>query len=322
MSSVIEVKNLTKKYRKFTAVENLSFSSEKSKVIGIVGPNGAGKTTAIKMILGLSTPTSGEILINGIDLKSDYEKAIRRVSGIVEVPAFYPNLSGYTNLTLTANTYGIHDKKHIDGLVDMLGLSLRINDKVKKYSLGMRQRLGICRALINKPNLLVLDEPLNGLDPDGIIQFRNIISTVKRENEACILISSHILSEIEKVSDRNIFIMNGKEIHIQDQKLDSLTATYKIKCKDATAVSNFLSLNEQLNLISVKTSGEFAIINGDEDTLKSAIIKLLQTDFVISGYEKAEVSLEDTYLMLSRESNKRDDLEKKANFITANGVTK
>lgn len=308
METVLEVKDLTKNYKKLTAVDHISFKSGASNIIGLVGPNGAGKTTMIKMILGLARPTSGEVFINGHSVQKDYQNAIKKVSGIVEVPAFYPNLTGLTNLELTANTYGIHDKKYISEIVEMLGISGRINDKVKKYSLGMKQRLGICRALINKPDLLILDEPLNGLDPDGIIQFRKLMTQIKEQNNCCIIISSHILSEIEKICDQTIFIMKGKEVELLNGEEENGAVSYQIKTSD---VENLKASSEKI----LEASPEFSTIkltfgdnlvvaeNPDEQLIKKFINSLIIAGADIGGFNKVENSLEENYLKITKENS-------------------
>ena len=161
---MIEVKNVTKKYVTTIAVDNISFTVNDGEVVGFLGPNGAGKTTTIKLILGLQGITSGEVNINGYDIKKDFTKAIRRVGAIIENPDLYMYLTGYENLKLVANMYKGITKERIMEVVKLVKLENRIIDKVSKYSLGMRQRLGVAQAILHKPNLLVLDEPTIGLD--------------------------------------------------------------------------------------------------------------------------------------------------------------
>lgn len=301
MEKVFEVKNLTKKYGKLTAVENISFEAGPKTVIGLVGPNGAGKTTTIKMMLGLVRPNSGEVYINGKSIKKDYENAIRRVSGIVEVPAFYPYLSGYNNLKIACNMYGMKDKKRLDNIIEMLGLKDRIHDKVKKYSLGMRQRLGICRALISDPQLLILDEPINGLDPEGIIQFRQLIETVKNEKNCCIIISSHILAEIEKVCDKVIFINRGKAVNIAEASQEPLSDAYRIKSKAPHEIAVFAASNDEFKTIALSEGDGFITVKADEAMVKKLIMALFNANIQVDGFEKAVATLEEDYMKFSHD---------------------
>lgn len=212
---IAKIKNLTKVYdNKLTAVDNISFNIRKGEILGFVGPNGSGKTTTLKLMLGLLRPTSGSVLINGFDVQKDFEKAIVNVGDIIEVPGHYDYLSGYDNLVLSMRMYKGVTRDTIDRVVDFVGLTKRINDKVRKYSLGMKQRLAIARSILHSPKLLILDEPMNGLDPDGMREFRNMLIEISTENNTAVIISSHILSEVEAISDRVAFIKKGKLLDI------------------------------------------------------------------------------------------------------------
>ena len=160
-------------------------------ILGFIGPNGAGKTTTIKLILGLQNITSGKVYINGYDIEENFKKAIENVGTIVESPDLYMYMSGYENLKLVANLYKNVDKKRIDEIVKLVGLENRIKDKVSKYSLGMRQRLGIAQAILHRPKLLILDEPTNGLDPEGIKEVKVLLKKLAEQENMAILISSH-----------------------------------------------------------------------------------------------------------------------------------
>ena len=203
---ILKCENLTKKIKNKVIVENVSFSINKGDIVGFLGPNGAGKTTIIKLILGLIKITEGKVFINGFDIEKDFVKAIEKVGAIVENPDLYMYLSGYDNLKITANNYKNISKERINEVIKIVGLEKRIKDKVSTYSLGMRQRLGIAEAIINSPELLILDEPTNGLDVEEI---RNLIKDLSNHGIA-ILISSHNLSEIDNLCNRIIAIKNGK----------------------------------------------------------------------------------------------------------------
>lgn len=208
---ILKCNNLTKQVKGKIIVENISFSINKGDIVGLIGPNGAGKTTIIKLILGLIKISEGTVFINGFNIKTNFTKAIEKVGAIVENPDLYMYLSGYDNLKITANNYKNISNKRIDEVIQLVGLEKRIKDKISTYSLGMRQRLGIAEAIINNPELLILDEPTNGLDVEGIIEIRNLIKDLSNKGIA-ILISSHNLTEIDNLCNRIIAIKNGRLI--------------------------------------------------------------------------------------------------------------
>ena len=210
--TVLECKNLKKRFGKKEVIRGVSFKLEEGDILGFIGPNGAGKTTTIKLILGLQRIDEGTVLINGFDVEKDFVKAIEKVGAIVENPDMYMYLSGKQNLLLVKNLYKNVTKERIDEVVKLVGLENRINDKVSKYSLGMRQRLGIANALLHHPNLLILDEPTNGLDPEGIIELRNLLKKLAKEEKIAILISSHNLLELESFCNKVCIIKNGEII--------------------------------------------------------------------------------------------------------------
>ena len=206
---VLKCIKLRKKIGEKILVDDISFSIKEGDVVGFIGPNGAGKTTVIKLILGLMKLSDGQVNINGFDLKKNFVKAMEKVGSIVESPDLYMYLSGYDNLKLVANNYKNISKNRIDEVAKIVGLENKIKDKVSTYSLGMRQRLGLAEAIINKPQLLILDEPTNGLDVEGIIEIRKLIKYLSKQGMA-ILISSHNLNEIDNICNRIIAIKKGK----------------------------------------------------------------------------------------------------------------
>ncbi len=208
--AILKCENLCKSFGKRQILNNVSLEVNQGDILGFIGPNGAGKTTTIKLILGLQSIDSGAVKINGYDIQKEFEKAIEKVGTIVENPDLYMYLSGYDNLKLISNMYKNIDKKRIDEVVKLVKLEQRINDKVSKYSLGMRQRLGIAQALLHKPNLLILDEPTNGLDPEGIKELRELIKDLAEKENMAIVISSHNLSELESFCNKVTIIKNGK----------------------------------------------------------------------------------------------------------------
>lgn len=211
-NAILKCENLNKLIGKKQILKDVSFEVESGDILGFIGPNGAGKTTTIKLILGLQSISSGSVQINGFDVKKNFEKAIEKVGAIVENPDLYMYLSGYENLKLIANLYKNVSKSRIDEVVELVGLENRIKDKVSKYSLGMRQRLGIAQAILHKPNLLILDEPTNGLDPEGIKDMRELLINLATKEHMGILISSHNLAELENFCNKVCIIKNGSVV--------------------------------------------------------------------------------------------------------------
>ena len=193
-------------------MDGISLTVNSGEIVGFLGPNGAGKTTTIKMIMGLFTITSGRITVCGYDVATDFENAMRNVGGIIENPDLYKRMTGRQNLEYYASMYDNIRKSSIDEVVNLVKMSQRINDKVKSYSLGMRQRIGVAQALLHTPRLLVLDEPTNGLDPIGIKELRDLLKYLSKNAGVGVFISSHLLSEMELICDRIYIIDNGRMI--------------------------------------------------------------------------------------------------------------
>lgn len=213
MQPVIQVTNLSKQYKNTKAVDALSFTVNEGDVYGFLGQNGAGKSTTIRMLLTLVQPTSGEIELFGLKLNRHRKEILSNVGAVIEKPDVYKYLSAYNNLKLFARMSGIHPaEKKIIAQLDMVGLKERAYDKVQTYSQGMKQRLGIAIALIHDPRLIILDEPTNGLDPQGIADIRNLILQLSRQMKKTLLISSHLLNEMEQVATRLLIIDKGKKL--------------------------------------------------------------------------------------------------------------
>jgi ABC-type multidrug transport system ATPase subunit len=213
MSAIIQVKNLSKDFKEIKAVDDLSFSVESEQVYGFLGQNGAGKSTTIRLLLTLIRPTSGEIEIFGMNLQHHRKEILRQVGAIVERPDVYKFLTALENLHIFAAMSGvkISEKKLMDQLA-MVGLADRAHSKVKTYSQGMKQRLGIATALVHDPKLIILDEPTNGLDPQGIADVRNLIIHLSKERKKTLFISSHLLNEMELIADSMLIINKGKKV--------------------------------------------------------------------------------------------------------------
>jgi ABC-2 type transport system ATP-binding protein len=211
--SLVTVSHLSKKFRTHTAVNDLSFSVNEGDVYGFLGQNGAGKSTTIRMLLTLVEPSSGHMEIFGMDLKKERKKILRQVGAVIEKPDLYKYLTAYENLSLFARMSGSKiTKKELRDQLEMVGLASRSDDKVKTFSQGMKQRLGIAVALVHNPRLIILDEPTNGLDPQGIADMRNLILHLSRHLNKTVIVSSHLLHEIEQISTRMLIIDEGKKM--------------------------------------------------------------------------------------------------------------
>lgn len=225
---IIEVKGLTKEYKELTAVDNLDLNVYRGDVFGFLGPNGAGKSTTIRMLLSLIKPTSGEIKIFGKELKSNRIEILRQIGAIVEKPDFYLYLTAYRNLEILGQVSGIEiSKKKIMEVLELVGLDKRYKSKVKTFSHGMKQRLGLAQALLHDPELIILDEPTTGLDPQGIKDIRDLIIFLSKEKGKTIFLSSHILKEVELIASRMIIINKGKTII--EGKVQDLLDSEKMK---------------------------------------------------------------------------------------------
>jgi len=210
---IVEVKNLVKHYGKFHAVQDVSFDVYRGDVFGFLGPNGAGKSTTIRTMLSLISPTSGSLMLFGKNLLTHRNYILSKIGCIVEKPDFYKYLSAEKNIEIFARLSGVEvSKKKVHEIIEFVGLKGREKDKVSGFSHGMKQRLGIAQTLVHNPELIILDEPTTGLDPQGIIDIRNLILQLKNEQNKTILLSSHILSEIELIANRMVIINKGKTI--------------------------------------------------------------------------------------------------------------
>jgi ABC-type multidrug transport system ATPase subunit len=224
MTYIIETKNLTKYYKNFTAVDNVSLHIKKGSIYGFLGPNGAGKSTTIKMLLGLAAPTTGNFIIDNMAFPEDRIEILKKIGSFVESPAFYPNLTGRENLDIICSILNLPTSA-VDEVLELTGLSEFGNRLAKKYSLGMKQRLGLASALIGYPPILILDEPTNGLDPFGIHEIRSLIKSLPQKYNCTILISSHMLSEIELMADDIGILNHGKLLY--EGSLDDLKLSAK-----------------------------------------------------------------------------------------------
>lgn len=287
MKKLLECQDLCKSFGKKQILKNVSFELDEGDILAFIGPNGSGKTTTIKLILGLQGIDKGSVNINGFDIKKDFVKAIEKVGAIVENPDTYMYLSGWDNLKLTANMYKNISDEAIKDIVKLVDLETRIHDKVSKYSLGMRQRLGIARALINKPNILILDEPTNGLDPEGIKDLRNLLKKLAKEGMG-ILISSHNLAELESFCNKVLIIDNGTIIETSEVK--------EFKNNDNKYVFT-VSSTEKIDIEGIyevsKTKFSF---NGDKESIAKIVKKLVKENIDVYEVKMQELTLEEAFL--------------------------
>lgn len=295
---VLEIKNVSKSFGRTKIIDNLTFSVNSGEIFGFLGPNGAGKTTTMKMVLGLIPFSEGDICINGYSIKKDFEKAMQNVSGIVENPDLYEYMTGYENLKLVARIYKV-DKKRIDEIVDFVGLKEKIKLKVKKYSLGMKQRMSVALALIRNPKLLVLDEPTNGLDPVAIHELRDLLKDLAHNRGVCVFVSSHLLSEVELMCDRVGILDKGRLLKIEDLKniteikdKNDNEAIYKIITSDNKRAKDILVESGY----SVKDEKEALEVSIKKDKIDSLINIMLSNGITVYEFSIKKATLEEEYL--------------------------
>jgi len=287
---IINTKNLTMKFKDFYAIKDVTIDVKSNQIYGLVGKNGAGKTTLMKCLLGLLPGSSGEIKMFETDNLADGR---RRTGALIEEPGFFKNLTGYQNLMYFSKAFGINDSAEVLKLLQLLKLSEAKDKKYKNYSLGMKQRLGIALSLIGNPDLLVLDEPINGIDPEGIVEMRNLFKSLVYDQGKTIIISSHILSEVENLCDNIAIIEKGQVIDVIENH-----STKNQMTKYVTSLST--DNNEKAKEILTKENISFKedkglIIEGDIKT--SRLLKLMNENQIeIIEFARKKESLEEYYL--------------------------
>ena len=304
MLPVLKVEGLTKTYGKKNVVDDVTFSVFAGQIFGFVGPNGAGKSTTIRMITGLTPITKGSVRIAGYSVQHAFKNAISRVGAVVEMPQLYSYMSGLKNLKLFAGFYGKKAVARIPNIVKLVGLENRIKDKVSTYSLGMKQRLGIAQALLNKPELLILDEPTNGLDPNGIVEMRNILRVLAEHEKMAIIISSHNLAELEQICDVIGVINDGKLIEYKTMEEISQMVEDRQRVQLLCNYPNYAALliKQKFNL-KTKVVGNSVIAPIKERSIASIISYLTYKKIKIYGIKKIKKSLEELYFEIL--NNKR-----------------
>ena len=301
MNEILRIENIYKSFGKRQVLKDISFSAYGGEVLGFLGPNGAGKTTLIKTVMGFLFADSGNIYIDGIDIKKEYEKAMALVGGIVENPEMYKELTGRVNLEMYARIHDDIDEKRIDEVVELVGMKKRIDDKIGSYSLGMKQRIGLAQALIHKPKLLILDEPTNGLDPIGIHDLRDILKRYAHESGAAVVVSSHQLSEMELMCDRVCIISNG--VIIGESTIDELNnltqsaSVYRYTVTDVNAAISVATENQIPYRPVDESHIEFCL---DDENIPELTRLLAVGGAGVYGIEKQRKSLEEAFLDITK----------------------
>lgn len=288
---IVEIKNLNKTIKGKHIIKDLNLEFHPGQITGFLGPNGAGKTTTIRMMTGLMYPSKGEVIIDGKKLSTNYEEAISNIGVIVENPEMYKYMSGYKNLQHFARMHKGVTKQRIDEVVAQVGLQNRINEKVKTYSLGMRQRLGLAQAMLHRPKFLILDEPTNGLDPAGIREFRMYLRKIAVEDNVAIVVSSHLLSEIELMVDRIAIIQNGELIDIRELQ-HVAAAQYYIE------VGQPDKLQAMYEEPLTKENGGY-VLNLTKEEVPALIRKLVESGIDLYTIQPIQKRLEDQFIEMT-----------------------
>ena len=289
---IVELKNLSKTIKGKQIIKSLNLTFYPGQITGFLGPNGAGKTTTIRMMTGLMHPTAGEVIIDGVSLTSNYEQAISKIGVIVENPEMYKFMTGYKNLVHFARMHEGVTKERIDEVIRQVGLEKRIHEKVSTYSLGMRQRLGLAQALLHRPKFLILDEPTNGLDPAGIREFRMYLRQIAETEGVSVMVSSHLLSEIELMCDRIAIIQNGALIDLRE--MDAVeTSMYYIEATPKDKLAQLLT-----SYTAVEHEAGFAV-EIDKEQVPSLLKQLVTAELDVYALQPTQKTLEDQFLEMT-----------------------
>lgn len=294
---LLNVNNLEKSFGSFKAVNNISLKVFKGDVYGFLGPNGAGKSTTLRMILGLIKPNDGNIQINNQSIFGNKRNYLNRIGALIERPDFYKNLTGYQNLNILHKMSGLQNKERINEVLKEVGLFEKKNQKVGGYSQGMKQRLGIAQTLLHEPSLIILDEPSNGLDPQGQADMRELILKINRTMGITIIISSHILSEIEKISNRMIVINKGKKI-IEgkvSELMNSDSLKVSLKTRSTDKMNEFLNSNN----IEFSIKDDAFIIPTKEEEISQLVKEITNHNIDLSEIKQLR-TLEELFLDLTK----------------------
>ncbi|UOY91292.1 ABC transporter ATP-binding protein [Ectobacillus sp. JY-23] len=299
MSTVLAVDGLKKVIGKKTIVEHISFEVKSGEVFGFLGPNGAGKTTTIRMLVGLIKPTEGRIAIGGYDVRLDFRQAMKQIGSIVENPELYTYLTGWENLKQFARMLGDVTDEKIMEIVKLVHLDQRIHDKVKTYSLGMKQRLGIAQALLGDPQLLILDEPTNGLDPAGIRELREFVHNLVKERNISVFISSHLLSEVQMMCDRVAIINHGKMITVStiDELIKKAADKVEWIVTPAETAESMLLADPAIS--EVTRDGNIVVCRMPVHMISAYNKAFIEKGVEVQGVREVAVTLEDLFMQLT-----------------------
>ncbi len=304
MDYVLKTNELTKIYKNKKVVDNVDMNIKKGEIYGFLGPNGAGKSTILKMILNLVKPNNGKMMVFGKEVNGNNFQTLKRIGSIIENPYFYNKLTGRENLELHCAYMGCHNKQRIDEVLSLVGLFDIEGKEVCNYSLGMKQRLAIARAILTKPEFLILDEPINGLDPEGIKEIRLLIKKLNEKYGTTILVSSHILSEIELIADRIGIIKDGKLLkEVSMDKVHEYSSEYIELEVNNISKSGYL-IEEKMGISNYKIISENKIRIYDINQSQKVISKILiQNGVELESIGKKKSTLEEYFLKLIQEDN-------------------
>ncbi|PFM65321.1 ABC transporter ATP-binding protein [Bacillus cereus] len=300
MTTILSVRDVKKVIGKKTLVENISFDVKQGEVFGFLGPNGAGKTTTIRMLVGLIKATEGTISVGGYSIKENFREAMRQIGSIVENPELYTYLTGWENLKQFARMLGDIPDERISEIAKMVHLDERIHDKVKTYSLGMKQRLGIAQALLGNPKLLILDEPTNGLDPAGIRELREFIHRLVKEENMSVFISSHLLSEVQMICDRVAIIHKGKMITVAPIEELIKTASDRVEwvVTPISKAKDMLDAAEEIGEVSIED--ERLLCRMDVTSINVWNKRFVENGIDVHSVKELVFTLEDLFIELTR----------------------
>lgn len=299
---ILRVEHLVKSFGRTRIIKDISFSVGSGEIVGFVGPNGAGKTTTLKLVTNLIFPDSGRITVAGFDLLKEREKALSHLSGIIENPGLYTGLTGKENLDFIRRLRGVSREKY-DEVVEITGLGDRLSHKVKKYSLGMKQRLAIGMCLLSSPDFLILDEPTNGLDPTGTMELRELIVKMAKEYGVSVLFSSHMLDEVGRISDRVIYIKDGELLGERTREEMFAGERYLLAVDNAERAVQLLAALP--SVFSCKSTGENRLrVESQKNTVGELAAALLAGGIVLSDIQKESDQLENIYREIFQEGEK------------------
>lgn len=296
---VLALNNVTKRIGSKAIVDRMSFDIQKGEIVGLLGPNGAGKTTTIRMIVGLIQMSEGDVVVQGHSIRNDFTNAIRHIGAIIENPEFYPYMTGRDNLKQYQRmSTGITDER-IKEVVELVGLEAAMNKKVKAYSLGMRQRLGIAQALLDRPSLLILDEPTNGLDPAGIREMRQYLQQIASQEGISILVSSHLLTEMELMCSRVVVIQEGKfvtERNLSEKMEQSQSITVAFRVDDVERAALIAGKIEGVKVVQLIAKRNELILALQNELIPDMITRLGNGQVKVYRITETKLTLEDEFL--------------------------